>query len=113
MMRGANQASHAMFKTQTPQLCHRCGEYGRASIKIYLQTAEGPSFLCNSVLCVNCRTWVTMYTGIHTYPDFQCRETRLPRGITWNDVQKALMAKPACRIFTVSDFEKAKYGRLF
>ena len=105
------------FKAQTSQLCHRCGEYGRASFKIYLQTENGPKFLCNSVICVNCNDrkgqWETMYTGDPGYPDYQLRATRLPAGITWDDVQKALMAKPTCRIFTAEDLNKAKYGRLF
>ena len=107
----------AMFKTQTTQLCHTCGEYGRASLKIYMQTAEGPKFLCNSVICVYCNNrkgrWETMYTGTPSCPDYQCRGTRLPAGITWDMVQKALIAKPTCRIFHQSDFEKARYGQLF
>lgn len=108
-----NASAAAMLKTQTPQLCHRCGEYGRASIKIYLQTAEGPKFLCNSVFCIKCRRWETMYTGTPDCADYKCRGTRLPYGITLDMVQKALMSKPSCRIFTAEDLNKAKYGRLF
>lgn len=111
------QDINTAFKTQTSQLCNRCGEYGRASLKIFLQTENGPKFLCNSVICVYCNSrkgqWETMYTGDPGYPDYQLRGTRLPAGITWNDVQRALMAKPTCRIFTVDDLVKARQGRLF
>lgn len=116
-MTWGQQSVDTSFKTQTPQLCHSCGEYGRASLKIYMQTDEGLKYLCNSVICVYCNgrkgRWETMYTGEAGFPDFQCRGTRLPAGLTWDVVQKALMAKPTCRIFHAGDFEKAKYGQLF
>lgn len=103
----------AAFKAHTPQLCEHCGQYGRASIKIYFRTEKENIFLCNSVICVYCRSWVTMYTGSPSSPDFSCRSTRLPRGYSLSDLQKAMMARPACRVFTIEDLSKAKYGRLF
>lgn len=112
-MKWGQQSVDTSFKTQTTQLCHKCGEYGRASLRIYLQTDTVPKFLCNSVICLYCRKWETMYTGEPGHPDYQCRGTRLPPGLTWDMVQKALMAKPSCRIFHMSDFEKARYGQLF
>ena len=87
------------------QTCPVCGKEGRASLKVYVQTANGPKFLVNSSVCLYCNDrhgrFETMYTGTYDRPDFSCKEAKLPQGVTLEDIHRALINNPTRRIFTI------------
>ena len=91
--------------------CHVCGKHGKVSLDIFLYEDANklPMFLCSSVVCVDCNNkkgrWVTMYTGRPKYPDYRCRDTKLPQGLTWDMVQRTLMKHPLRRSFHITDFK--------
>lgn len=96
------------FKAQSPSLCHRCNDYGKASFPIFVEITAGTPMVhvCNAIVCTTCYDGkkrgrlICLFTGDYANPDIACRGAKLPAGLLLSDIHRELLEHPTRRWFT-------------
>lgn len=92
-------------RVRNANYCKNCGRYGRGAFPVSIYLGEGESVQpCHVITCVHCRN----IEGIFVYrangsADFNCREIKLPKGISLEALRRVIVANPMRTTFHIGE----------